>query len=209
MPVKPATPPRRRPPPKKAKKSKKTARKIPVVRFYIGADLSFFPGASTSREIYGVGAETLPNTAAIRQVHASSLRFIQGLSIMNSALDLRFGVGVSNLIPVGGRRALWGSDLGLGAGIRLRRFGRVDLHFFNAYRLLVVTGLDRHENGIGLQIELGVGAAYQIDKRHWVEFRLGYGHQQLRYKTDSTAQVSGVILKSHMILLSFALLHFR
>ncbi len=199
----------------KAKKAKKASSKPPLLKFYIGADLSFFPGAQTSREIYGIGAETMPNTAAIRQLHGTSLRFIQGLSLMNRVLDVRFGVGLSNLIPVGGRRALWGSDFGLGAGVRLHRFGRVDLQIFNAYRLLVVTGLDRHENGIGLQMEVGLGAAYQIDKRHWVEFRLGYGHRQLRYNTDTTEQVgglttpAGVVFKSHMIMLSFALLHFR
>jgi hypothetical protein len=213
-----ASPPRKPPKLKKLKrpkKPKKPRQKTHVARFYIGADLSFFPGAHTSRQIHGLGAETMPNTAAIRQLHGSSLRFIQGLHIMNSTMDVRFAVGLSNLIPVGGRRALWGSDLGLGAGIRIHRFGRVDLQIFNAYRLLVFSGLDRDYNGIGLHLEVGLGAAYRIDKRHWVEFRLGYCRQQLRYRKDTTAQVgglktpSGVVFKSHMIVISFAFLHFR
>jgi len=224
-PVKRAAPPRRAQTPKKSEKPKKPKKsekpkkpkkpKTHVARFYLGADLSFFPGASTSREIHGIGEETMPNTVAIRQVHGSSLRFIQGLRIMNGAMDVRFGVGLSNLIPVGGRRALWGSDFGLGAGIRIHRFGRFELLVFNAYRLLVTSGLDKDHTGIGLHLELGVGGAYRIDKRHWVELRLGYCRQQLRYREDTTAQVggletpSGVIFKTHMIMVSFAFLHFR
>lgn len=199
----------------KTKKKKKTKSKPPVARFYLGADLSFFPSTHTKRQVVGLGAESMPNNTAIRQIHGSSLRFIQGLQIMNGAMDLRFGVGVSNLIPVGGKRALWGSDFGMSAGVRIHRFKRFDLQIFNGYRLLVTSGLDRDHNGIGLHLEVGVGGTYHIDKRHRMEFRLGYCHQQLRYHTKTDAQVggletpSGVTFKSHMIVLSFAFLHFR
>jgi len=207
-------PPRKSATNKKPAKAKKAGPKAPGAQLYIGADLSFFPGAHTNRQIHGLGAETMPRNSAIRQLHGSSLRFIQGLYIANGAMDVRFGAGVSNLIAVGGRRALWGSDFGLGASIRLHRFGRVDLQVFNAYRLLVVSGLDHDYNGIGLHFEVGLGGAYRIDKKKWVELRLGYCRQQLRYRKDSTEQVgglktaNGVLFTSDMIVLSFAFLYF-
>jgi hypothetical protein len=206
--------PKRVTPPRKPATPQKPP-KPPVARFYLGADLSFFPSTHTNRQVFGLGAESMPNNSAIRQLHGSSLRFIQGLQILNGAMDLRFGVGVSNLTAVGGKRALWGSDFGLSAGVRIHQFKRVDLQIFHGYRLLVTSGLDRDHNGIGLHVEVGVGGTYHIDKRHRVEFRLGYCHQQLRYllKTDAKSggleTPSGVTFKSHMIVLSFAFLHLR
>ncbi len=201
---------------KKIKKAKKDRKKPPVARIYIGADLSIFPGVHTSREIQGIAAEATPRTAAIRALHGSSLRFIQGLHLMNSTLDIRFAVGLSNLIPVGGKRALWGSDFGLGGSFRIYRFAkRVDLSFFNAYRLLIVSSLDNDLNGIGLHLEVGLSGTYHINRKYAVEIRLGYSRQQLRYRKNTTAQVggletpSGVLFKSDMFLLNFAFLHFR
>ncbi len=166
-------------------------------------------------EIQGDAARTTPQTAAITQLHGSSLRFVQGLHIMNGALDLRIAVGLANLIPVGTKRSLWGSDFGLGAAFRLHRLGRVDLQLYNAYRLLVMSSPDRDQNGIALRLEVGLGALYHLEGPFAVEARLGYSWQQLRYHRVTTDMVggletpTGVVFRTHMLVLTFTFLHFR